>query len=200
MTKQCLFSLEPTDATVTTQGTEDSDSTDAGIITAVVIVLVLVSIIVGTTVALLVIMYLKTHKRRRESDNKVYQPQNVVLDLETREEERETGSYFMDNEYDVIDKPPQTEVDALYSNLAVIGYDYSLNDTYSQTDPVVQQHDTKPSSAQQNSMNVEMLYALPDKKKKMSNKAPVVLKNSSELIDYTEAGVLSDGMDYESTV
>ena len=118
--KQCLFSLEPTDATVTTQATEESDgfkmdtspmvtqpSNDAGIITAVVIALVLVSIIVGAVVALLVIMYLKTHERRRESDNKVHQPQNVVLDLETREEEWETKSYIMDNEYDVIEKPPQ---------------------------------------------------------------------------------------------
>ena len=191
-TKQCWFSLEPTDATQGTSPMVTQPSTDAGIIAAVVIVLILVSII-AVAAALLVIMYIKSHRRKQESDNKVQQPQNVVLDLETREKEREAESFIMD-EYVVIDKPSQngmkTEVDALYSNqldetitddtysclqhsqkieaspqkMAEIGYDYpKLSDTHSQIDPVVQMHDTDPSPAQQKSMDVEMLYDVPDK-------------------------------------
>ena len=109
----------------------------------------------------------------------------------------------------------KTEVDALYSNpdeiitddayrclqhsqkmevspqkMVRIGYDYpKLNDTHSQTDPVVQKHDTEPSPAQQKSTDVEVLYAVPDKKKKTSNKVPAVPEKSSELIDPKEAGV-----------
>ena len=180
----------------------------------VAIVVVLVLIIVVIVVALLVIVCLKTHKQRHIS-SKVHQLQNVntVLDPKIREDEKIEESY-MDSQYEVIDKPPQngansaTVMDALYSNpdeaitnetyshlrdtqkenvtpqkIADVCYNYSqLN--YSQIDPVGQKSGS--SAAQQEPIDVGMLYAVPDKKKKASNKAPSVPDKSSELVEYLD--------------
>ena len=201
---------------------------------AIVVVLVFVSIVVGTVIVLLLIMCLKTRKRKHESE-KVHKLQSVVL--ETKEDEKEAESH-MDNQYDIIDKPPQngvkiaansgTTMDALYSTpdeaitddsyshlrdnqkkivpperMAAIGEEYSkLNRMRSQTDPIALM--SRPSPAQQNLTDVDvgMVYAVPDKKKKVSKKssekAPAVPEKASELVEYLdskEAGVVSNGLD-----
>ena len=155
--------------------------------------------------------------------------------LETKEDEKEAESY-MDNQYDIIDKPPQngvktaansTTMDIFYSNsdeaimddsyshlrdnqkktvpperMAAIGEEYSkLN--RSQTDPITQT--SRPSPAQQNLTDVDvgMVYAIPDKKKKVSKKAskkaPAVPEKNAELVEYLdskETGVVGNGLEY----
>ena len=81
------------------------------------IVIVLVLVVVIIVVVVVVSLYLKTHKRKHESDMR------------------------------------------------------------NQRDPVIQMH-TKPSPVQQNPTDIEMVYAVPDKKKKASKKAPAVPPNT----------------------
>ena len=74
------------------------------------------------------------------------------------------------------------------------GDEYSnLNRMCSQTDPAIQMH--KPSLVQQNPTDIEMVYAVPDKKKKASKEAPAVPKKASELVEYldsNETGIVSN--------
>ena len=187
------------------------------IIATVVVVLVLIMVLAVVTIVLVVVMRLRNYKQKSE----VHELQNVVL--ETKEEEKETESY-MDDGYDVVgvktsansaavmdtlySNPSEAITDETYShlqdsqkqkvtpqNMATIGCEYSqLN--YNQNDSVFQKNG--PSTQRQEPTGVGMLYAVPDKKKKVSNSAPGVPEKSSELVEYfdsKEAGIVSSGMD-----
>ena len=188
------------------------------IIATVVVVLVLIVVLAVVIIVLVVVMHLRKYKQKSEVHKQL---QNVVL--ETKEEEKEVESY-MDNGYDIVgvktgansaavvdtlySNPDEAITDETYSqlrdsrkqkvtpqNMATVGCEYSqLN--YNQNDSVFQKNG--PSTPQQEPAGVGMLYAVPDKKKKMSNRAPGVPEKSSELVEYLdskEAGIVSSGMD-----
>ena len=85
-------------------------------------------------VVVIIILVLFIRLRKHKQKHKVQQLQSVVL--ETKEEEKEAESY-MDNQYDVIDKPPQNGVKTAPNNVAVMDALYSnpdeaiTDDTYS---------------------------------------------------------------------
>ena len=131
-----ITSTAITDGTST--DTPSSDNGPAGpqtdtstIIIPIIVVIVLVLIVV---VAVIIILVLFIRLRKHKQKHKVQQLQNVVL--ETKEEEKEAESY-MDNQYDVIDKPPQNGVKTAPNNVAVMDALYSnpdeaiTDDTYS---------------------------------------------------------------------
>ena len=184
-----------------------------------VVVLVLIVVLAVVIIVLVVVMRLRKYKQKSE----VHKLQNVVL--ETKEEEKEVES-CMDDGYDVVrvktgansaavmdnlySNPDEATTDESYSHLQDsqkklvalpkmedIGNEYSkLNRVRSQTDPVTQR--SGPLPAQQKPPDVGMVYAMPDKKKKSSNKAPTVPEKSSELVEYLdskEAGIVSNGLD-----
>ena len=187
-----------------------------------VVVLVLIVVLAVVIIVLVVVMRLRKYKQISE----VHKLQNVVL--ETKEEKEAesymddryddiinkngvkagaNSAAVMDTPYS---NPDEATTDEGYNHLRDsqkksialpktedIGSEYSkLNRVRSQTDPVTQK--SRPLPAQQKPPDVGMVYAVPDKKKKSSNKAPTVPKKSSEHVEYLdskEAGIVSNGLD-----
>ena len=159
--------------------------------------MLVVSIIVGIVIVLLVIVCLKTRKRKHDSD-KVHKLQSVVL--ETKEDEEKEAESYMDNQYDVIsDKQPRngvktaangdTTMDAVYSNPDEVitddSYSHLHRESQKKTVPSQKMVATDNEYSKLNRMrsqtdpivhnlpaqqNPTDVYAIPDKKKKKTSK------------------------------